>query len=263
MPMFTSSTRTIPQSRSIPRHVAIIMDGNGRWANKRLLPRVAGHRKGVEAVRATVRASIELGIEYLTLFAFSSENWRRPADEVSILMELFARALDVEVAKLHSNGIRFKVVGDTSRFDRRIRELVAAGEALTAANTRLTFTVAANYGGRWDIAQAARSYFSANPEALHPDMPLVPEALEPFLAMAHAPEPDLFIRTGGEKRISNFLLWQLAYTELYFTDLLWPDFDAAALDVAIESFGNRERRYGRTSEQVQTQLETRAQAQDA
>jgi undecaprenyl diphosphate synthase len=182
---------------------------------------------------------------------------------VSILMELFARALDVEVAKLHSNGIRFKVVGDTSRFDRRIRELVAAGEALTAANTRLTFTVAANYGGRWDIAQAARSYFSANPEALRPDMPLVPEALEPFLAMAHAPEPDLFIRTGGEKRISNFLLWQLAYTELYFTDLLWPDFDAAALNVAIESFGNRERRYGRTSEQVQTQLETRAQAQDA
>jgi len=261
--MFTSSTRTIPQSRSIPRHVAIIMDGNGRWANKRLLPRVAGHRKGVEAVRATVRASIELGVEYLTLFAFSSENWRRPADEVSILMELFARALDVEVAKLHSNGIRFKVVGDTSRFDRRIRELVAAGEALTAANTRLTFTVAANYGGRWDIAQAARSYFSANPEALRPDMPLVPEALEPFLAMAHAPEPDLFIRTGGEKRISNFLLWQLAYTELYFTDLLWPDFDAAALNVAVESFGNRERRYGRTSEQVQAQLETRAQAQDA
>jgi undecaprenyl diphosphate synthase len=261
--MFTSSTRTIPPPRSIPRHIAIIMDGNGRWANKRLLPRVAGHRKGVEAVRATVRASIALGVEYLTLFAFSSENWRRPADEVSILMELFARALDVEVAKLHSNGIRFKVVGDTSRFDRRIRELVAAGEAMTAANTRLTFTVAANYGGRWDIAQAARRYFSANPEALRADMPLVPEALEPFLAMAYAPEPDLFIRTGGEKRISNFLLWQLAYTELYFTDLLWPDFDAAALDVAIESFGSRERRYGRTSEQVQAQLETQAQAQDA
>jgi len=263
MPMFTSSTRSIPQARAIPRHVAIIMDGNGRWANKRLLPRVAGHRKGVEAVRATVRASIELGIEYLTLFAFSSENWRRPADEVSILMELFARALDVEVAKLHSNGIRFKVVGDTSRFDRRIRELVAAGEALTAANTRLTLTIAANYGGRWDMAQAARRYFSANPEALRGDMPLVPEALEPYLAMAHAPEPDLFIRTGGERRISNFMLWQLAYTELFFTDLLWPDFDAAALNVAIESFGTRERRYGRTSEQVRTQLETRAQVQDA
>jgi undecaprenyl diphosphate synthase len=261
--MFTSSTRAIPPSRSIPRHVAIIMDGNGRWANKRLLPRVAGHRKGVEAVRATVRASIELGVEYLTLFAFSSENWRRPADEVSILMELFARALEVEVAKLHSNGIRFRVVGDTSRFDRRIRELVTAGEALTASNTRLTFTVAANYGGRWDIAQAARGYFGANPEALRSDMPLVPEALEPYLAMAHAPEPDLFIRTGGEKRISNFMLWQLAYTELYFTDLLWPDFDAAALNAAVDSFGMRERRYGRTSEQVQTQLETRAQVQDA
>jgi undecaprenyl diphosphate synthase len=246
--MFTSSTRTIPAARAIPRHVAIIMDGNGRWANKRLLPRVAGHRKGVEAVRATVRAAIELGVEYLTLFAFSSENWRRPADEVSILMDLFARALDVEVTKLHSNGIRFKVVGDTSRFDRRIRDL---------------FTVAANYGGRWDIAQAARSYFAANPDALRADRPLVPEALEPYLAMAHAPEPDLFIRTGGEKRISNFLLWQLAYTELYFTDLLWPDFDATALGVAIESYAMRERRYGRTSEQVQAQVETRVQVQDA
>ena len=261
--MFTSSTRVIPETRSIPRHVAIIMDGNGRWANKRLLPRVAGHRKGVEAVRATVRGSIELGVEYLTLFAFSSENWRRPADEVSILMELFARALDVEVAKLHANGIRFRVVGDTSRFDRRIRDLVAAGEALTAANTRLTLTVAANYGGRWDIAQAARGYFSAHPEALAGNRPVVPEALEPYLAMAYAPEPDLFIRTGGEKRISNFLLWQLAYTELYFTDLLWPDFDADALGLAVASFAARERRYGRTSEQVQAQAESRAHAQDA
>jgi undecaprenyl diphosphate synthase len=261
--MFTSSTRVVPEARPIPRHVAIIMDGNGRWASKRLLPRVAGHRKGVEAVRASVRAAIELGVEYLTLFAFSSENWRRPADEVSILMDLFTRALDVEVAKLHSNGIRFRVVGDTSRFDRRIRDLVAAGEVLTAGNTRLTFTVAANYGGRWDIAQAARRYFAATPEALHGDAPLVPEALEPYLAMAYAPEPDLFIRTGGERRISNFLLWQLAYTELYFTDLLWPDFDAAALDLAIESYGKRERRFGRTSEQVQAQLQARAQVQDA
>ena len=249
--MFTSSTRTIPAARAIPRHVAIIMDGNGRWANKRLLPRVAGHRKGVEAVRATVRASIELGVEYLTLFAFSSENWRRPADEVSILMDLFARALDVEVTKLHSNGIRFKVVGDTSRFDRRIRELVADGEALTAGNTRLTLTIAANYGGRWDIAQAARRYFALNPEALREEIPLRPESIEPFLAMAYAPEPDLFIRTGGEQRVSNFLLWQLAYTELHFTDTLWPDFDRAALDEAIAWYQQRERRFGRTSEQVQ------------
>jgi undecaprenyl diphosphate synthase len=249
--MFTSSTRTIPPPRSIPRHVAIIMDGNGRWANKRLLPRVAGHRKGVEAVRATVRASIALGVEYLTLFAFSSENWRRPADEVSILMELFARALEQEVIKLHENDIRFRAVGDLSRFDARIRELVAAGEALTAGNGRLTLTVAANYGGRWDIAQATRACYAANPELLAPGAPVVPEAIEPYLAMAYAPEPDLFIRTGGEQRISNFLLWQLAYTELYFTDLLWPDFDGAALDQAIASYRTRERRFGRTSEQVQ------------
>jgi undecaprenyl diphosphate synthase len=259
--MFSSSTRIIPEPRIVPRHIAIIMDGNGRWANKRLLPRVAGHRKGVESVRASVRAAIEQGVEFLTLFAFSSENWRRPADEVSILMDLFARALDQEVAKLHSNGIRFKVVGDTSRFDRRIRDLVSAGEALTAANTRLTLTVAANYGGRWDIGQAARRYFAAHPDALANGRPFLPEALEPYLAMAYAPEPDLFIRTGGEKRISNFLLWQLAYTELYFTDTLWPDFDAAALSAAIDSYATRERRFGRTSAQVQAEIE--AQAQDA
>jgi len=259
--MFASSTRIIPEPRIVPRHIAIIMDGNGRWANKRLLPRVAGHRKGVESVRASVRAAIEQGVEFLTLFAFSSENWRRPADEVSILMDLFARALDQEVAKLHSNGIRFKVVGDTSRFDRRIRDLVSAGEALTAANTRLTLTVAANYGGRWDIGQAARKYFAAHPDALANARPFLPEALEPYLAMAYAPEPDLFIRTGGEKRISNFLLWQLAYTELYFTDTLWPDFDAAALSAAIDSYATRERRFGRTSAQVQAEIE--AQAQDA
>jgi len=166
-------------------------------------------------------------------------------------MDLFARALEVEVAKLHANRIRLKVVGDTSRFDRRIRDLIVAGEALTAQNDRLTLTVAANYGGRWDVAQAARRYFAANPDALVANRPLVPEAFEPYLAMAYAPEPDLFIRTGGEKRISNFLLWQLAYTELYFTDTLWPDFDAATLRTAIESFGTRERRFGRTSEQVQ------------
>ena len=164
MALFTSSTRDIPATGAVPRHVAIIMDGNGRWARQRLLPRVAGHR-GVEAVRAIVRACIERGVEYLTLFAFSSENWRRPADEVSILMDLFLRALEQEVAKLHENGIRFKVVGDMSRFDPRIRDLIAAGEALTAENTRLTLTVAANYGGRWDIAQAARRYFAPHPEA--------------------------------------------------------------------------------------------------
>jgi undecaprenyl diphosphate synthase len=242
--MFKSSTNEVPQT------VAIIMDGNGRWAKQRLLPRVAGHRRGVEAVRATVRASIERGVEFLTLFAFSSENWRRPADEVSILMDLFLRALEQEVAKLHENNIRFKVAGEIARFPARIRELIAAGEAQTARNTRLTLTIAANYGGRQDIAQAAQRYFADHPEQAE-GPPIAPGAFDPYLAMSYAPEPDLFIRTGGERRISNFLLWQLAYTELYFTDLLWPDFDAAALEAAFESYRSRERRFGRTSEQVQ------------
>jgi undecaprenyl diphosphate synthase len=246
-PVFESSTRETPAPRTVPRHVAIIMDGNGRWAKQRLLPRVAGHRKGVEAVRATVRACIGRGVEFLTLFAFSSENWRRPADEVSILMQLFLRALEQEVVKLHENEISFKVIGDTARFEPKIRDLIASGETLTAGNQRLTLTIAANYGGRWDIAQAARRLIAAHPEAAKG---FEPEALEPFLSMAYAPEPDLFIRTGGEQRISNFLLWQLAYTEFYFTDLLWPDFDAAALDEAIASYQRRERRYGRTSEQL-------------
>ena len=224
------------------------MDGNGRWAKQRMLPRVAGHRKGVEAVRTTVRACIERGVDFLTLFAFSSENWRRPAEEVSILMQLFLRALEQEVVKLDENGIRFKVIGDTARFEPRIRELIAAGEALTAQNTRLTLTIAANYGGRWDIAQAAHKLIAANPEAAQT---FEPEALEQFLSMAYAPEPDLFIRTGGEQRISNFLLWQLAYAEFYFIDMLWPDFDAAALETAIASYQQRERRFGRTSEQVE------------
>jgi len=246
--VFESSTRDVPPPRQVPRHIAIIMDGNGRWAKQRMLPRVAGHRKGVEAVRTTVRACIERGVDFLTLFAFSSENWRRPADEVSILMQLFLRALEQEVVKLDENGIRFKVIGDTSRFEPRIRELIAAGEALTAQNTRLTLTIAANYGGRWDIAQAAHKLIAANPEAAQT---FEPEALEQFLSMAYAPEPDLFIRTGGEQRISNFMLWQLAYAEFYFSDMLWPDFDAAALAKAITSYQKRERRFGRTSEQVE------------
>ncbi len=246
-----SSTRVVPAVGEVPRHVAIIMDGNGRWAKQRLLPRVAGHRKGGEAVRSIVRTCVERGVAYLTLFAFSTENWRRPEDEVSVLMELFLRALDQEVSKLHKNDIRFRVVGDTARFDARIRELIEAGERLTAGNAGLTLTIAANYGGRWDILQAARRYFALHPETLSNGGECPADALEPFLAMAYAPEPDLFIRTGGEQRVSNFLLWQLAYTELYFTDLLWPDFDAAALDAAIRWYRERERRFGRTSEQVE------------
>jgi undecaprenyl diphosphate synthase len=248
--VFKSSTRDIPETAAVPRHVAIIMDGNGRWSKQRLLPRVAGHHRGVEAVRTTVRATIERGIEYLTLFAFSSENWRRPADEVSILMELFLRSLEQEVTKLHESDIRFRTIGDLTPFSARIRDLIAAGEALTAHNTGITLTVAANYGGRWDIAQAAQKFFAAHPDSARGE-PIRPEALEPYLALNYAPEPDLFIRTGGEQRISNFLLWQLAYTELYFTDLLWPDFDAAALDAAIASYRLRERRFGRTSEQLE------------
>jgi undecaprenyl diphosphate synthase len=230
----------------MPRHVAIIMDGNGRWATKRFMPRVAGHKKGVEAVRAMVEACVERGIEYLTLFAFSSENWRRPADEVSLLMRLFVTALEREVSKLHVNGIRLKVVGDLSRFDAKLQELIASAERHTAGNSRLTLTICANYGGRWDIMQAVGKMVAANPGSTD----FSEEQLAEHLSMAYAPEPDLFIRTGGEERVSNFLLWQLAYTEFYFAETFWPDFDASALDLAIASYQQRERRFGRTSEQL-------------
>lgn len=241
-----SSTQSVPIVSNVPRHIAIIMDGNGRWATTRFLPRVAGHHKGVEAVRNIVEACIARGVEYLTLFAFSSENWRRPADEVSLLMRLFVTALEREVAKMHANDIRLKVVGDLGRFDARLQELIANAERRTANNTRLTVTVCANYGGRWDIMQAIGKMVAAHPG----ETEFTEEQLAPHLAMAYAPEPDLFIRTGGEERISNFLLWQLAYTELHFTDTFWPDFDAAALDQAIASYQQRERRFGRTSEQL-------------
>ena len=262
--MHKSSTETIPDVSDVPRHVAIIMDGNGRWAKQRFMPRVAGHKRGVGAVRETVSACGELGIEYLTLFAFSSENWRRPAEEVSVLMQLFMAALENEVVKLHDNKVRFKVVGDLSPFDARIRELIARAETLTQDHTKLTLTVAANYGGRWDILQAAnkaqkdkiqqtRASQGINaPEA--PPMLEIDEITEAELArhlsMAYAPEPDLFIRTGGEERISNFLLWQLAYTEFHFTHELWPNFGRESLLKAIDSYRRRERRFGRTSEQL-------------
>ena len=244
----SSSTQEIPAHGAVPRHVAIIMDGNGRWAKGRRLPRIAGHRRGVEAVRETVRACVERGVEYLTLFAFSSENWRRPADEVALLLQLFQVALANEVDKLHRTGVRLKVVGDTGRFDPAIRRLIEQGERLTAENRRLTLTVAANYGGRWDILQALSRLMAQQPAPA--DRAFDESALAPYLAMSYAPEPDLFIRTGGEQRISNFLLWQLAYAELYFTDTLWPDFDAAALDAAFASYRQRERRFGRTGEQA-------------
>jgi undecaprenyl diphosphate synthase len=243
---FFSSTTEIPDAPAVPRHIAIIMDGNGRWAKKRLMPRVAGHVQGVERVRDIIKSCAERGVEYLTLFAFSSENWRRPKDEVTKLMELFVMALEREVDKLNRNGIRLKIVGDLSRFDEKLRKLIAEGEAATSGHSRLTLTVAANYGGRWDIVQAVNAWRKAHPRSHE----ITEQALAEHLSMAYAPEPDLFIRTGGEQRISNFLLWQLAYTELYFTDTLWPDFDADALDAAIASYRRRERRFGRTSEQL-------------
>lgn len=247
MALFSSSTRQIPQTAAVPRHVAVIMDGNGRWAKKRFLPRVAGHVKGVELVREMVRGCLERGIRYLTLFAFSSENWRRPADEVSLLMELFVKALQQEVEKLDRNGVRLRIIGDLNRFEPRLQQLIRNAEEKTAHNDRLELTIAANYGGRWDIMQAVNRMLEASPDR---QSGWSETDLEPYLSMHFAPEPDLFIRTGGEERISNFLLWQLAYTELYFTPTLWPDFDTAEFDKAISSYQHRERRFGRTSEQL-------------
>lgn len=243
---FISPTQAIPEVATIPKHIAIIMDGNGRWAKKRLLPRVAGHAAGVKRVRDIVKACADQGVDYLTLFAFSSENWRRPEAEVSRLMELFVEALENEVDRLIKNGIRLNVVGDLSRFSPRIQELITIAEVRTAACTRLTLTIAANYGGRWDILNAVNHWRAANPDATTIDETTLTE----YLSLGDIPEPDLFIRTGGEQRISNFMLWQLAYTELYFTDTYWPDFDADALAAAIQSYQHRERRFGRTSEQT-------------
>lgn len=251
---FISSTRAVPETVQVPRHIAIIMDGNGRWARKRLMPRVAGHAKGVDSVREVVRTCLDNKVEYLTLFAFSSENWRRPKDEVSFLMQLFIKSLKGEIERIHRNNIRLRVVGDLSRFDKPLVDMVRESEALTAGNTAMNLTICANYGGRWDIMQAANRLAQAQPEKCGH---WTEADLSPYLAMAHTPEPDLFIRTGGEERISNFMIWQLAYTELYFTDRLWPEFDARTLDAAIVSYRRRERRFGRTSEQLTADRETR------
>ncbi|PXW86913.1 undecaprenyl pyrophosphate synthetase [Nitrosomonas sp. Nm84] len=251
MPQGPSSTLEIPETGLMPKHIAIIMDGNGRWARNRFMPRMAGHQQGVETVRGVIKACIERNVAYLTLFAFSSENWRRPAEEISFLMQLFTGALEQEITKLHENGIRFKVIGDISKFEPRIIEFIQNGEQLTAQNTRLTFTIAANYGGRWDIMQAMRKMMAQSSEV---PFNFEEENLAQYLSLSYAPEPDLFIRTGGEYRISNFLLWQLAYTELYFTNTLWPDFNEHELELAIQSYQQRERRFGRTSEQLQMPL---------
>ena len=248
MALFKSSTVDIPAIPSVPRHIAVIMDGNGRWAKKRFMPRVAGHQRGVKALRELVLTCLDMKIEYLTVFAFSSENWRRPPDEVSFLMDLFVKVLQREFKHMHEDNVRLKIIGDRSRLGDKLNLMIDETEALTAENTALTFTVAANYGGRWDIMQAMQAMLKADPEKADG---FSEEDFAAYLSMSYAPEPDLFIRTGGEQRISNFLLWQLAYAELYFTDTLWPDFDRAELDKAIASYQHRERRFGRTSDQLQ------------
>ena len=232
-----------PSLNTVPHHVAIVMDGNGRWAKRRLMPRIAGHRQGVESLRRCIRACVKRGVGVLTVFAFSSENWGRPQDEVSGLMELMGKALVREVPELKEAGIRLHFVGDRQGLPERMRQSLTQAEAATADNRGMVLNVCFNYGGRWDIAQAAQK-LAARGEAI------TENALDRALALSHGPDPDLLIRTGGEQRISNFLLWQCAYSELYFSDRLWPDFDEAALDEAFAAFAERERRFGKTSEQV-------------
>jgi undecaprenyl diphosphate synthase len=234
----------------LPRHVAVIMDGNGRWAQRRALPRHLGHRAGAKAVRATVESCARRGIEALTIFAFSSENWQRPPEEVTRLMELFVESIDKEVDELHRNGIRIRFIGELTRLRAGLGAKIAAAESRTAANRRMTLFIAVSYGGRWDIVEAARRLATRAvtgeiaPAAI--DEALFAEQLQ----LAGAPEPDLFIRTGGEQRISNFLLWNLAYSELYFCDTLWPDFDDAALEAALRFYASRQRRFGLTDAQA-------------
>lgn len=245
--------RLAEASGRVPEHVAIIMDGNGRWAKQRSWPRTAGHREGVKSVRAVVEECVRRGIGTLTLFAFSSENWQRPRAEVNILMELFMTALRGEVKRLLENGVRLRVIGERSAFPEKLQQRIAEAESQTAGNRKLNLQVAANYGGRWDITQAARRLALAvqagqlDPQAIGED------TLARQLSFPDLPEPDLFIRTGGERRLSNFVLWQSAYAELYFTDTLWPDFDGPAFALALDDFARRQRRFGLTGEQVEAQ----------
>lgn len=246
---------TAPSSKPVfnaenPRHIAIIMDGNGRWAQKRLMPRIMGHYAGVKTVRKIVEHCAKQQIEVLSLFAFSSENWRRPLEEVSLLMELFMKTLQSEVDNLHKNNICLKIIGDKSAFSEVLQERIRLAEEQTRDNSGMTLLIAANYGGRWDIAQSVRKILAAIKSGEIAEQEITEELIGQYLVTAGLPEPDLFIRTGGEERISNFLLWQLAYTELYFTGNLWPDFDQKQLELAIDSFKSRERRFGHTGEQM-------------
>ncbi|MFN3886318.1 MAG: polyprenyl diphosphate synthase [Aquabacterium sp.] len=228
------------QAATVPRHVAIVMDGNGRWARKRLMPRGVGHKAGVDALVKVVQAAADRGIGYLTVFAFSSENWKRPEEEVSGLMSLLLVALSKHLTRLKADGVRIRIAGDLDTVSPRIRDALRGAEKDTEDNSRLVLTVAFNYGGRWDIVQACRAAMAAGVAPAELDEP----TLARFMTMSYAPDPDLFIRTGGEVRLSNFLLWQSAYAEFFFTDCLWPDFDAAELDKAVASFARRERRFG-------------------
>ncbi len=247
-----SATATAnPGGGPVPRHVAVIMDGNGRWAEQRSLPRAAGHRAGAKAVRATIEQSVSHGIGYLTLFAFSSENWQRPAEEVGVLMQLFLESLDREVDELAANGVRIRFIGDRTRLAPALVERMVAAEERTASRAHLDLVVAVAYGGRWDIGRAARLLAEEAVAGRCRPADIDESLLSARLATAGRPDPDLFIRTGGERRVSNFVLWNLAYTELWFTDTLWPDFDAACFAAALADFGSRQRRYGRTAGQLE------------
>jgi undecaprenyl diphosphate synthase len=239
------------ESTHVPQHIAIIMDGNGRWAKQRHQPRFMGHRAGVKAVENIVKHCAEVGVRVLSLFAFSSENWRRPSKEVSLLMELFALSLKQQAKRLHKNNIRLQIIGDISKFSTSLQKQITQAEELTANNSGLTINIAANYGGQWDITQAVQKVAEKVQSGQLKAAEITEELIAAELTTAAISDPDLFIRTGGEQRVSNFMLWQMAYTEFYFAETLWPDFDAEQLDKAILSFNQRERRFGKTSEQIQ------------
>ena len=237
-------------NHSLPQHVALIMDGNGRWAKTRYLPRISGHRAGLKALRRTVGLCLETGIKVVSVFAFSSENWKRPPEEVSLLLRLFSSALQRDVQDLHDHGVRLQVIGDRAQFSAALVGQIQQAEQLTGNNTRLTLVIAANYGGQWDIVQAAKSLLSSVYEGAMDVEEINETHFSQAMSLANFPAPDLLIRTGGEQRLSNFMLWQMAYTELYFTETLWPDFDAISWSEALSEYGRRQRRFGQTSEQL-------------
>lgn len=247
------NTQLLPDA--LPQHIAVIMDGNGRWAKEKGKPRVFGHKNGVKAVRRTISTAAQLGIKAITLFAFSSENWRRPEEEVGVLMELFITVLSTEVKKLHRNNLQLRVIGNTSRFNQRLQDKIAQAEKLTADNTGMVVNIAANYGGKWDITQATKKVAQLVAQGYLAPEEITEETIHQYLSMSDLPDVDLLIRTSGECRISNFMLWQLAYAELYFTETYWPDFNDESLIEAVTWFINRERRFGCTGEQVKALIE--------